>query len=570
MNILKITDGTTTINFSRGDDIKLIAYEPLTSLTENDVRESAQVTFTSTNSSTNTNNVRRINLLFEQARNYAKTQTGSRVYMEFDPGISGTAWRSLVKTGRVVLDNETLGVLYPTVLRMIIEWTRQPFWEGGLTQLPLTNSSATNDIAGITITNCNDAGTCQVDTATVVGTIDPAGAGNADFVLTAAGMTGSPITTSVALANNDTPVISAPKAVTAMNLDSDITDLFNISSDGADIIVTRLIPAADDATLNLAYDNDTCTGLTPDATSTDTTAGSVTPHENFVTIRDIDVEGDLPAPVKVQMYNSKNGSDAADEVWIHHNVYSNPASLDTFLEGEEATGGTVTDIADGTSCADFYADLAYEATTETLIATWALSTTELSYMAGGRFGTIARWAQAFPYSDMWLRLKLTATTTDTVLWEGNLSLIPDTRRLHQLDVFRLPPYLAGQPALKGINLGLYALRNQAGVHSLQLDYLQFSPISGDDGWKRFVSVETGTAGVAYQEYLIHDDTEGFTYLVDTSSKKIAEFTEYGGPILLIPNAAQKLQFLSVDFNGLAKTDQTWTVKVWYRPRRNSL
>jgi len=357
---------------------------------------------------------------------------------------------------------------------------------------------------------------------------------------------------------------------TAMNLDSDITDRFNVASSGADLVVTRLVPAANDATLNIAYDNNTCAGLTGDATSADTSAGSATANENWVSIKAADVIGDLPAPIKAELYNSKSGSDATDEIYIHHNVYSTPASLDHILEGEDATGATVTDIADGTSCGGFYAALAYTATVETLIAQWALSTTELSYMAGGRFALLARWAAAFPYTDMWLRLKLTTDTTNTVLWEGNLSLIPDDRTLHSLDIARLPPYLAGQANLKGINLRLYALRDQSGEHTIKLDCLQLSPISGDNGWKRFVSVEEGTAGVAYQEYITHDDTEGYTYRTDTGAKIIAEFTDYGGPILLVPNTAQKLQFLSVDFNGLAKIDQTWTVKMWYRPRRNSL
>ena len=567
LSILKITDGTTTLNFSTGDDMKLISYEPKTSFNNEDIREDAKVNFTST-AATNTRHLQEINRLFTQARNYAKTQTGSRVYIEFDPGESGTAWRSMVTDGRVALSDETIGVLYSTLFRTTIEWTRQPFWEGALTQIPLTNTSASNNLTGITITNCNDAGTCQVETATIVGTIT--GSGDATVTSTVTGMAGSPLATSVAVLDEDTPTEVATKMATALNLVAVITALYNVTSSGADLIYTKLTPAANDGDLNIAYTNDDCTGLTPDANSVNTTAGTATASENFVTIRDIDIAGDLPAPIKLQMYNSKSGADATDEVWVHHNVYSTPASLDTFLEGEEATGSTVTDTPDATSCADFYAALSYTATTETLVASWALSTTELSYMAGGRFGIIARWAAAFPYTDMWLRLKLVAETTLTVLWEGNLSLIPDTRTLHQLDVLRLPPFLQGQSALKGVVLQLYALRAQAGAHNLKLDYLQLSPISGDSGWKRFVSIEKGTAGVAYQEYLTHDDTEGWTYLTDTSAKIISEFTDYGGPILLIPNVAQKLQFLSVDFNGLAKTDQTWTVKLWYRPRRNSL
>jgi hypothetical protein len=426
--------------------MKLIRYEPRISMNGEDIQEVAEVDFVST-ASANTANIQAINRLFEQARNYERTETGPKVYIEFDPGTSGTAWRSRVKTGGVILHNTILGPWqYDTRFRLKIEWTRQPFWEGALTQIPLTNASATDDTAGITITNANDA-----------------------------------------------------------------------------------------------------------------TA------ENWVSIKAADVVGDLPAPIKLQMYNSKNGADETDEIYVFHNVHSTPASLDHILEGEDATGAGITDTGDATDSGDFFASIAWTATTETLVATWALASADLDYMAGGRFAILARWDAAFPYTNVWLRLKLEGTSS--VLYTGNLSLIPDLRGLHWLDTFRLPPYLAGQANLKGVNLKLYALRNTAGEHTIALDYLMLGAISGDNGWKRFVSVDVG---IAYQEYFTHDDTEGFTYRTDTSADIIAEFTGYGGPILLTPNAVQKLYFLTADENGLAKVDQTWTIKLWYRPRRNSL
>lgn len=114
-------------------------------------------------------------------------------------------------------------------------------------------------------------GTPQVETATVV--VTTVTAGDSNWTLTAAGMTGSPITTVVALAGGETAHEVAVKAVTAMNLDSDITDLFSVIAHGDDIVITRKVAAANDATLNLAYADDTSGGLTDDATSDNTTAG---------------------------------------------------------------------------------------------------------------------------------------------------------------------------------------------------------------------------------------------------------------------------------------------------------
>lgn len=105
----------------------------------------------------------------------------------------------------------------------------------------------------------------------IVGTIT--GAGNATVTVTAAGMTGSPKDISVAVALNDTDAQVAAKVRTALAADADVTAMFGVSGTGANVVLTALQSAANDATLNIAYTNDTCTGLTPDATSNNTTAG---------------------------------------------------------------------------------------------------------------------------------------------------------------------------------------------------------------------------------------------------------------------------------------------------------
>lgn len=116
-------------------------------------------------------------------------------------------------------------------------------------------------------------GTAQVETAVVV--VTTITAGNANFILTASGMTNSPITTSVALANNDIASTVARKAAVQMNLDSDITGFFTIVAHGDDVVCTAVLAIANDATMNLEYADNTSGGLTDDATSNDTTAGAV-------------------------------------------------------------------------------------------------------------------------------------------------------------------------------------------------------------------------------------------------------------------------------------------------------
>jgi hypothetical protein len=111
----------------------------------------------------------------------------------------------------------------------------------------------------------------QVETATVVGTVS--GSGNATVIVTAAGMTGTPKTISVAVLENDTASDVAGKIRTALGLDAAVIALFNVTGATDKIILTRKTPAADDTSLNISIDNGTCAGLTTAGTSADTTAG---------------------------------------------------------------------------------------------------------------------------------------------------------------------------------------------------------------------------------------------------------------------------------------------------------
>jgi predicted secreted protein len=114
-------------------------------------------------------------------------------------------------------------------------------------------------------------GVAQVETATAVGTIGTSG--DMTAIVTAAGMTGSPITTVVAVLITDTPDTWAGKVRTALALDANITALFHVGGSGAAITLTRKIAAANDATLNIALADDTSAGITEDATSDNTRAG---------------------------------------------------------------------------------------------------------------------------------------------------------------------------------------------------------------------------------------------------------------------------------------------------------
>jgi len=124
-------------------------------------------------------------------------------------------------------------------------------------------------------------GTQQVETNTVVGTVTTAG--NATVIVTAAGMSNSPITLNVAVSLNDTAATVANKIMIALMANTDITAFFDVTKVDTVITLKAKTRAANDTTMNISIANGTCAGLTNSLTSTNTTAGvadlvTVTPH----------------------------------------------------------------------------------------------------------------------------------------------------------------------------------------------------------------------------------------------------------------------------------------------------
>lgn len=125
--------------------------------------------------------------------------------------------------------------------------------------------------ASLTKAGAPTSGVLQVETAVVVGTITTAG--NVEVIVTAAGMTGSPKTINVAVALDDDASAVAGKIRAALAADTEVSAMFSVSGSGANVVLTAIKSAANDAILNIAVDNGTAAGLTPDATSNNTTSG---------------------------------------------------------------------------------------------------------------------------------------------------------------------------------------------------------------------------------------------------------------------------------------------------------
>jgi predicted secreted protein len=90
----------------------------------------------------------------------------------------------------------------------------------------------------------------QSERATAVGTITSSG--DMTVTVTSDGMAGSPLAITVAVLDNDTPDMWAAKVRAELALNATIAARFTVGGSGPYIELTRIVPAAPDATLNIA------------------------------------------------------------------------------------------------------------------------------------------------------------------------------------------------------------------------------------------------------------------------------------------------------------------------------
>lgn len=146
------------------------------------------------------------------------------------------------------------------------------------TEVSLENGQGTIDIE---YTGAWSGGTKQVETATCAGTVTTAG--RAKCTVTCANMPGSPLHVPFDVdLNDDAAAIAAALRAALVDMESElvgpvITAWFDVSGEGASVVLTRKVAAADDDSLNIAISDGegdgASEGVTTAATSTTTTQG---------------------------------------------------------------------------------------------------------------------------------------------------------------------------------------------------------------------------------------------------------------------------------------------------------
>ncbi|PKN91112.1 MAG: hypothetical protein CVU44_21075 [Chloroflexi bacterium HGW-Chloroflexi-6] len=283
--------------------------------------------------------------------------------------------------------------------------------------------------------------------------------------------------------------------------------------------------------------------------------------ENWVTVSGAAVLGDLPARTRLELTHTYATNPFIREIWLHHKVDS-PASFVHFIQGEAATGGVNT--ADANASGGSKKSVSWAVTTKTKLLSWTLNAASLDAMAGGQVHAMLR-NDGTAYTDLYLQFQLRNPTGSTLISEGALAPVAYDIEMLVLDTMQLPPggIVSGSSNLL---LELYGQRLSAGTHNLAIDFVQLSPVGPGNSWQKLTCIGSG---LALNEKLVTDGINERVYRV-VAGVNVADWTTEGGGIRLQPGRDQRIYVLGAEVGNSYRRLQTYTARLYYRPRRRSL
>ena len=155
---VSITDGTTTFALSGNVTAMLQNYAMATPSTgDQSVTETIKLAIVGSTPAAMQTNVATLERLLQQARQRRTRNVGPFVYLVVQLISDAAAWRSRILDARLELSETSLAVWGNAICECSLLIERAPYWEGALTQLPLTNGNGTNNTSGLKIYNCGDS-----------------------------------------------------------------------------------------------------------------------------------------------------------------------------------------------------------------------------------------------------------------------------------------------------------------------------------------------------------------------------------------------------------------------------
>lgn len=275
---------------------------------------------------------------------------------------------------------------------------------------------------------------------------------------------------------------------------------------------------------------------------------SGTGQDNWVQIAAAQVDGDLPAPLRLTMTNNSGATQNYSSFYIGTNAFSDPANFTHIIEGEDAiSGGTVTSDS---SCSGG-SKLVNSSWTGTNLVQLPLEDTQLQKTDGRWFRLIMRLADLT--SSCYITPQIRDGNGLITLYSGNEVLINSDASLVDLGAVPLPPSAAN---VSWSDMVLTLSMRAVSTAGIQIDFVCLMPT---DSYATFKQLGYG---IPNNGVVTIDGIEGAIHS--------AGFPIYSAPmptVWVYPNKLQRLIFLHDETTGPPDIDNTFSVRAYYRKRR---
>ncbi len=284
------------------------------------------------------------------------------------------------------------------------------------------------------------------------------------------------------------------------------------------------------------------------------------------------VKGTIPTPARLRIFNYDGGASGRTKtIFIAHNLYATPmqtaGGFPHILEAESGTKGagatSATATTDATNSNGKYNSIVWSGTGETELLDWNLSTSMLNDANGIFFRPIIRFhtAPALGASGVKIRVKLRVKVSVTAVFDTRWVTLDNNNYLQELDMLRIPPKEVPDSQFD-LTLTLVAKHVDSGSHTLNIDFVQLSPM---DGYR----VLESPAYSLDQNWILWDDMidDIQPYVeIGAGGEKVGNFVARGSKIMLDPNRDQRLYFLHRTDSGTAAITRKLAIQVYYRAR----
>lgn len=281
-------------------------------------------------------------------------------------------------------------------------------------------------------------------------------------------------------------------------------------------------------------------------------------HDNFVYINALDLNTDLPAPLKIEVLNNYATGSLKDLIIGSNQFNANESALQNLvMEMETGTGGTPT--ADPNCSNGQYNAITWTATTWTTLWYKALSATDLGKYRGRTVIPVLRLQAAHGITPLYLKLRMVKGSTIIADYKESWSkpgygfvIFPPVKLPPAETAYELYPY-AYTIQILGLQAGATA--------TINADYLQFIPT---ESIGQYLAVEN----LIQNDRIIDDAFSKVVYTRTAGNQEIVTHQAITKGHYLKPGMyGAYVYFFHSDNNDLATIARTLSIKIYYRPRK---